>query len=194
VFATSSAVFGLVYSGIALFNQSILEMRGFNAKVYYNVLVISAITGLIANYTGGWLASRWPVQRLMGIGMAVLAASVAMLPRVRSYQEVVAYGMAMGISGGVVTVVFFSVWGQAFGRSHLGKIQGCAQMMTVLASALGPLLLAETLQRTGSYDLMFNGLAVTVALLAVASWSVMMPYRKVADASILDAQNAIGTS
>jgi hypothetical protein len=31
----------------------------------------------------------------------------------------------MGISGGVVTVVFFPVWGQVYGRSHLGKIQSC---------------------------------------------------------------------
>ena len=83
----------------------------------------------------------------------------------------------MGIAGGVVTVVFFSVWGQAYGRTELGRIQGCAQMMTVLASAVGPLLLAETLQRTGSYDGMFYGLAVVVVLLGIACWYVPLPSR-----------------
>ncbi|PYT28244.1 MAG: hypothetical protein DMG57_15665 [Acidobacteria bacterium] len=47
-----------------------------------------------------------------------------------------------------------------FGRSHLGTIQGCAQMLTVFASAVGPLLLAETLRQTGSFNLIFHVLAV----------------------------------
>jgi MFS family permease len=177
VFAFSSSLFGLVYSGISLFNQSILEQRGFNATTYHTVLVISTMLGLLANFVGGWLASRWSIQRLMGVGMALLSAALLALPLVRSYTHVVLYGAAMGVSGGVVTVVFFSVWGQAFGRSHLGRIQGCAQTMTVFASALGPLLLAETLRQTGSYDVIFNSLAAVVAVLGVACWYVPLPSR-----------------
>ena len=48
----------------------------------------------------------------------------------------------MGLAGGFVMVVFFSFWGRAYGRAHLGRIQGAAQALTVLASAVGPLLLA----------------------------------------------------
>src|SRR5438128_10918993 len=110
----------------------------------------------------------------MGIGMAVLAASLLMLPVVHTFSHVVAYAVTMGVAGGVVTVVFFSVWGQVFGRSHLGKIQGCAQMLTVFASAVGPLLLAETLRHTGSYDLIFDGLAVAVGFLGITSWYVAL--------------------
>jgi MFS family permease len=132
---------------------------------------------LLANFGGGWLASRWPIQRLMGIGMAVLSAALVALPMVRTYTDVVLYGAAMGISGGVVTVVFFSVWGQVYGRAHLGKIQSYAQMMTVFASAVGPLLLAETLEKTGSYDPIFFGLAAVVLLLGTCSWVVRLPTR-----------------
>ncbi len=185
-FALSSSVFGLVYSGISLFNQSILEQRGFDASVFHTVLAVSTMVGLLANFGGGWLATRWPIQRVTGLGMAVLAMALIALPLVRTYTHVMLYGIAMGIAGGVVTVVFFSVWGQVFGRTHLGRIQGCAQMMTVLASAVGPLMLAETLRQTGSYDLMFNGLAVIVVLLGIASWYIPLPSRQVAlDASPL---------
>ena len=52
----------------------------------------------------------------MGLGMAVLGCALLALPLVRTYTHVVFYGAAMGISGGVVTVVFFSVWGQIYGR------------------------------------------------------------------------------
>jgi MFS family permease len=178
IFALASSLFGLVYSGIALFNQSILEERGFDAATYHTVLIVSTMIGLVANFGGGWLASKVPLQKLMGAGMAVLAASLLMLPFVKSFAHVVAYASAMGIAGGVVTVVFFSAWGQVFGRAHLGRIQGAAQMMTVLASATGPVLLARTLDRTGSYSSIFFILAAIVAVLGLASWFVKLPARE----------------
>ncbi len=175
VFGLSSAMFGLVYSGIALFNQSILERKGFDATTYQTVLVVSTLLGLVANFGGGWVAMRWPIQRLMGVGMAVLAGSLVALPLVGTFGEVMGYGVAMGVAGGVVTVVFFSVWSQVFGRAELGRIQGAAQMMTVVASAIGPVLLAEALARTGSYDLVFWILAGLTAALGVACWKVRLP-------------------
>jgi len=177
VFAIGSSVFGLIYSGIALFNQSILAERGFDAGVYHSVLIISTLTGLGANFGGGWLASVISTQKLMAAGMGVLAASLLMLPYVSTFAHVAAYAIAMGVAGGVVTVVFFSIWAQAFGRAHLGRIQGCAQTMTVLASATGPVLLARTLERTGSYRSIFVLLAAVAACLAVASWCVRLPRR-----------------
>jgi MFS family permease len=183
IFAMSSSIFGLVYSGISLFNESILAQRGFAASVYHTVLVVSTMLGLLANFGGGWLATRWTIQRVAGLGMAVLAAALVALPLVKTYAQVMFYGIAMGVAGGVVTVVFFSVWGQMFGRTHLGRIQGCAQMMTVFASAVGPLLLAETLRQTGSYDLVFNGLAVVVLFLGIASWYCPVPAAQVLTAA-----------
>jgi MFS family permease len=177
IFALSSSLFGLVYSGISLFNESILVERGFNASVYHDVLVISTMLGLLANFGGGWLATKMPIQKLSGIGMAALAVALVLLPLVRTYTHVLIYGAIMGIAGGVVTVVFFSVWGQVFGRAHLGRIQGCAQMMTVFASAVGPLVLAETLRSTGSYNLIFNLLAVLTVVLGGAAWFVALPSR-----------------
>ena len=52
------------------------------------------------------------------------------------------WAVMMGLGGGLVMVLFFSVWPRVYGRRQLGRIQGVAQAMTVLASAVGPLLLA----------------------------------------------------
>ena len=175
LFALSSSLFGLVYSGIALFNQSILEQRGFDASTYHTVLVISTMIGLAANFAGGWLATWWPIQKLTAIGMTTLAASLLILPFATTFAHVLFYAMAMGVAGGVVTVVFFSVWAQIFGRRDLGRIQGAAQMMTVFASAIGPFVLAKTLEQTGSYSSIFFLLAAVVALLGLACWRVRLP-------------------
>jgi MFS family permease len=86
-----------------------------------------------------------------------------------------AQAVAMGLAGGFVMVVFFSFWGKAYGRTHLGRIQGVAQALTVFASAIGPLLLAWCVARTGSYAGAFYVLAGTLAVLTGAALLVRIP-------------------
>ena len=175
VFGVSSAVYGLIASGIALFNESILAERGFDASTYYRSLVIVALTALAGNFLGGWLISRWKINRLLTLSMVLLAGSLLSLPHVRTEAHVAAYALVMGLAGGFVIVIFFAFWSHAYGRAHLGKIQGAAQALTVVASAVGPLLLAECVTRTGSYASMFYVLTVVVLLLALCAWLVRVP-------------------
>ncbi len=175
VFALASSVYGLIASGIALFNESILAELGFDAATYHGALVITALTALIGNFFGGWLAAKWSLNRLMALAMSLLALSLLGLPHVRTQAHVAAYASVMGIAGGFVMVIFFSFWSRAFGRAHLGKIQGAAQTLTVLASAIGPLLLAECVTRTGSYAVIFYLLALVVGLLGIAAWFAPIP-------------------
>jgi MFS family permease len=74
-------------------------------------------------------------------------------------------------------VLFFSAWPRLYGRRHLGRIQGIAQAMTVLASAIGPVLLAWCVEATGSYAAMFRVLAAIVAVAALAAALTRMPRR-----------------
>jgi MFS family permease len=175
IFAVSSSSYGLIASGIALFNESILAQRGFDASTYHRSLVITALTALFGNFLGGWLAVKWSMNRLMALAMSLLAASLLALPNVSTEAHVVAYALVMGLAGGFVIVIFFSFWSRVFGRPHLGKIQGAAQTLTVIASAVGPLLLAECVARTGSYAAMFYFLASVVGALAIGAWLVPLP-------------------
>lgn len=175
VFALGSSIYGLIASGIALFNESILAERGFEAATYHRSLVITALTALAGNFFGGWLTTKWSINRLMALAMSLLAGSLLALPHVRTEAHVAIYAVVMGVAGGFVMVIFFTFWSQAFGRAHLGKIQGAAQTLTVLASAVGPLLLAECVARTGSYTMMFYLLALVVGGLGLSAWFVPLP-------------------
>ncbi len=165
----------MIASGIALFNESILAELGFDAATYHRSLIIIALTSLVGNFFGGWLATKWSMNRLMALAMSLLALSLLSLPHVRTQGHVAAYASVMGLAGGFVIVSFFSFWSRAFGRAHLGKIQGAAQTLTVLASAIGPLLLAECLTRTGSYAVIFYLLAAFVGVLGIAAWFASIP-------------------
>ncbi len=175
VFAVGTALYGLVASGIGLFNESVLAERGFGPGVYYQTLVVTAITALAGNGIGGWLAGRVPLLTLLAASLGVLACGVLALPFVTSVTQVMAWAVAMGLGGGLIMVLFFSVWPRVFGRRDLGVIQGTAQALTVLASALGPLLLAWCIDWTGSYRSIFFLLAVVIGMVAVASLMIRLP-------------------
>jgi MFS family permease len=175
IFAIGSALYGLAASGIGLFNESILRERGFGYEVYYQTLAVTAMTGLTGNFLGGWLSRRVALARLMAIALVVLAGGVAALPHVSSLAGVMVWAAAMGVGGGIVMVLFFSVWPAVFGRRELGRIQGAAQALTVLGSAIGPLLLAWCADAPGSYAAMFRILAAVISVVAVAAATVSLP-------------------
>ena len=175
VFALASSVYGLVASGIGLLNESILVERGFTADIYYQALAVTAITGLLGNFFAGAAAGRTSLRSILVTALLVLAAGLAALAHVSTTAHVMAQAVAMGVAGGFIMVVFFSFWGRAYGRAHLGRIQGAAQAMTVVASAVGPLFLAVWSEATGSYAMAFYVLAGIVAILALAAAVVAVP-------------------
>jgi cyanate permease len=175
VFAIAASMYGLVASGIGLLNESILTERGFTADVYYRALAVTAITGLAGNFSAGALTGRVSLRSILMAAMLVLAAGLIGLAHVATETQVMVQAVAMGVGGGFVMVVFFSFWGRAYGRTHLGRIQGVAQIMTVLASAVGPLFLAQWSASTGSYSSAFYLLSAIVAALAVAAALVPVP-------------------
>jgi MFS family permease len=175
IFAVGAALYGLVASGIGLFNESVLAERGFGPNVYYQTLVVTALTGLAGNFIGGWFARFVPLNRLMAVSLSVLAAGLLALPHISTLAMAMGWALMMGLGGGLVMVLFFSAWPRLYGRRQLGRIQGVAQAMTVLASAVGPLLLATCVEATGSYAAMFYILAATVGVCASAAAAVRMP-------------------
>jgi len=175
VFALATSLYGLVAAGTSLFNQSLLAERGFDRSVFLTVTTVTPLIGLVANLGSGWLATKVRLGALLAGAMLLQAAALACFPFVSSLLHVYAYAAAMGVSGGALTVVFFTVWRQAYGVTHLGQIQGAAQLLTVLASAAGPLVLAAGHRATGSYAPVLQTLAIVFAAFAVIAWLVPLP-------------------
>jgi MFS family permease len=175
VFALASAMYGLIASGIGLFNESILAERGFAPAVYHQALAVTAITALGGNFAAGAYAARRSLRPVLVAALVLLASGLLALPHLTTVTQVMGQAVAMGISGGFVMVVFFSFWSRAYGRTHLGRIQAAAQALTVLASAVGPLGLAYSVQLTGSYADAFYLLAGSVTVLALSAVLVPLP-------------------
>jgi MFS family permease len=182
VFGVAVSFYGLVVAGTSLFNQSILEERGFPRDVFLTVSTVAPLIGLAANLVTGFLSSRVGLGRLLAASLAIQTTALASFPFVIELYQVYLYAAAMGVAGGMMTVLFFTVWRVAYGPKHLGKVQAVAQLLTVLASAAGPLVLAVGKRETGSYKETLFTLALVSAVLAVVAFVCPVPKREPADA------------
>ena len=175
VFGGATSLFGLVSSGLGLFNEAVLAERGFDQQTYVRFLAGTSIIALVGQLTCGWLTLRWSMQRLLGLAMFIYAAALGALPLLTTLSQLWVFATLIGLSGGMITVMFFAVWRRAFGAAHLGRIQGAAQTLTVLASAIGPLIFAKSAELTGSYFPAVWTLAPCVLLLGLAAFRVSLP-------------------
>jgi len=175
VFGVATSLYGLVSSGLGLFNEAVLAERGFSQQTYHQFLAVSALIALVGQMGCGLLTFRWSMQRILAIALFVYAAALAWLPLLTTLPQLWVFATLMGLSGGMITVIFFAIWRRAYGAAHLGRIQGAAQMLTVLASAVGPLLFATCADLTGSYMPALYVMAPVVAALAVTALRVSLP-------------------
>ncbi|WP_157447720.1 MFS transporter [Chthoniobacter flavus] len=175
IFGGATALFALVYAGIGLFNQAIFAEHGFDATTYHHFAAVSALWALTGQMLCGWLSLHKPMPRLLAAALLLLGLGLAALPQLQNRTELWIFAGAFGLAVGFVTVIFFAVWGRAFGQAHLGRIQGAAQMVTVFASAVGPLLFAEVQKAAGSFTPALYALSVIVCLTALAAWCTRLP-------------------
>jgi MFS family permease len=179
VYSLSGALFLLTYSAITLMPEQLLLARGFPPETMKQTLElflgILTFAGLPANLLGGWLARKVALGKLLAVGMLTLALSLALFPFITSQGAAAGYGVLLGVSGGLVTVVYFAAYGANFGRKSLGVIQATAQVLTVFASAIGPVLLTscrDQLQSDRQFFFISAGLAFLFALLG---WKTQTP-------------------
>ena len=175
LFSTSTALYYLILSGLTLFSEDVLAELGFGRDVFIAAMAAMMAAGLLGNFLAGWLSVRVLIPRLLTVTLLCLAIVLFGLPVLTSSTQVVLLFSVYGICGGAFAVLFFAGYGQAFGASELGKIQGTAQVMGVIASALGPMLLAETEALTGSYFPVLTYLGPIAVAFAVVAWFTPMP-------------------
>jgi MFS family permease len=169
VFALATSYYGLVVAGTSLFNQDILQDRGFDRDLFLTISILGPMVGLAGNLLCG-LLTRWVrLGYLLAVALLVQGVAMMLFPYITTVPQVYAYAVALGVAGGFQTVLFFSVWGQTYGPKHLGKIQAAAQLCTVLASALGPVVLAVGKKAYGNYGPVVQMLAAVSFVLAVAA-------------------------
>ena len=99
----------------------------------------------------GLAIDRFPLRYLL---MAMMVGQVLMFGLAPQLGDPVLYWICLagwGFSGGLYGPLTVAALPNFFGRTHLGAISGVMMMVIVIASALGPAMLAAVKATFGSY-------------------------------------------
>jgi MFS family permease len=155
-------VTGLVGTGLAFHQISILGEQGLTAIEAAANFVPQTVASLVATLTAGALVDRLRPRSLLVASMALLAGAMLLLPYVTPGVLAALYGAAVGASGGSARALEAAAFPRFFGTRHLGGIRGVVMAATVAGTAFGPMLLAAGHDLTGSY-------------VPVLRWSLVLP-------------------
>jgi MFS family permease len=176
VLALGLCINSLTQSGIGLFGVSLVKEAGLASdplETFVQMMIVATFAALPGNMLTGWLARNFSLRFLIAAGNALLAVSLLTLPfLLGSWLGAMTFSLVWGLACGVLSVAMSSVWSEAFGRTHLGKIQGAVGVLHVVSSASGPQFMALSLNHFGTYGVFFVASALgaicgTLALLRV---------------------------
>lgn len=140
-------------------------------SIFLPIAIVATTTG----YLVGLVADRAPLH-LIFAGMALFQgmglASVAHLDASLGWALTIA---GLGVSGGCFGTLATATLPRFFGRSHLGAISGAQMTSMVVASALGPSVLAAVQQQFGSYRFGLYGFGLLTLPLAALVLRVRNP-------------------
>jgi len=141
----------MVGTGIALHIVDLGAEAGLSKAealgVFLPVTLISVPTGIVM----GLAVDRFPMRFLV---MGMMIGQVLMFGFAPHLGDPILYSLCIagwGFSGGFYGPLTVAALPNYFGLTHLGAIQGVMMMVIVIASALGPALLAGVKASFGSY-------------------------------------------
>lgn len=175
VFSLSISLFGLVSSGVSLFQQDLFASLGLEVQVFYTCQLIGLAIGLLSNFFTGWLARKVPLSLLLGVAMTIFAGSLLTLPLLSTPSQAYLQAVVHAFAGGAIVVLFYMIWVHSYGPQHVGEIQGAVQFLTVIASAIGPPVVIEGSRLLGGYQGILWVLAGVAALLAAGAFGLRVP-------------------
>ncbi|WP_258103830.1 MFS transporter [Marinoscillum sp. MHG1-6] len=146
------AMQGLYITAFTFHVVSIFETAGLSEEqaiaVFPQTAVVAVLVTLIFSSVSDFVQLKY-LYILMGIGACLgILGLVFLSDFVMSYYLMV---IGHGVMGGLFSVLSSVTWPRYFGRLHLGAISGQSIMVIVFGSALGPIILSQSLTHFGNY-------------------------------------------
>lgn len=129
-----------------------------------------AVCQIFGSFSAGWLVDRISARRIAPFVLLPFACALLILGfGVDDYwaMGVMAF---MGLSAGATNPTFSSLWAELYGTQHLGAIRAAGAVLSVFASALGPVVVGWALDANVSVlTITLISIAITLSTSSVAA-------------------------
>ena len=142
--------------------------RQFGQGVIDTTLSLILVGSLLGRLLMGWLADRWPKQRVMLLIYLIVAATIPPLFYAPTPQTlaICAFFFGIGLGGDYMIIPLMAA--EMYGLAVMGRVMGIVLTADGVSEALVPMLVASLRDRSGSYENGFMVLLVFAAIGAIA--------------------------
>ncbi len=169
------ATAALVGTGLIFHQVSLLGSRGLPAEWALGMLSIQAGFASLMTFPAGWATDRIEGRFILLAAMLFLALALIIVIIMPSPWMVILYALLLGAQGSIFRSTGTVIWINYYGRVNQGAIRGVAWAVMILASAVGPIPLALSIDRFGSYQPALMLFLLLPILSAAAVWSALPP-------------------
>tara|TARA_R110002111_G_scaffold191869_2_gene258203 strand:+ start:15067 stop:16428 length:1362 start_codon:yes stop_codon:yes gene_type:complete len=165
----------LVGTGLVFHQISLLGSHGVPMNWAIRMMSFQAICATLLMFPAGWVTDRLPSRYILCFSMLCLSLANLIVLTMPAIWMVVVYTFLLGTTGSIFRSTATVVWINYYGRMNQGAVRGVAWSMMILASALGPLPVAMSIDYFGSYNPVLCLFATLPLLAAAAVWSAHPP-------------------
>jgi len=180
VFAGFLAMQGLYITGFTFHVTSIFEevdmTREESTAIFQYIAMVAVSMTLVFSTLSDYIKMKYLLFVMM-LGVVLSLIGTMGLGNAPFYYYFIIVGI--GIASGMFGVISAVCWPRFFGKKHLGEIMGMMMTVLVFASALGPILLSQSLSRFGTYNVALGIILGMFSLLFVGALFVKNPQEKI---------------
>ena len=145
---------------------------------------VRAVFATLLTFPAGWTTGRIASRYILFVGMIALAAAIVLVIAMPAVWLAFVYALLLGLFGSIMRSTANVIWINFYGRANQGAVRGIAWSVMILAAALGPLPLAISIDRFGSYNPALYAFLVRPLIAGAAVWTAHPPRRPVSIESI----------
>ncbi|MDF1746024.1 MAG: MFS transporter [Gimesia sp.] len=165
----------LVGTGLVFHQISLLGSHGVPHNWAIRMMSFQAICATVLMFPAGWITDRFPSRYILFFSMICLSLANLIILVLPAVWVVVFYAFFLGLTGSIFRSTATVVWINYYGRMNQGAVRGVAWSMMILASALGPLPVAISVDFFGSYNPVLILFSIMPLFAAAAVWSAHPP-------------------
>lgn len=185
IVAASLFTLSMLVTSLHFYQVSIFADQGLGPNIATKCFAVSSVIMILMMPVVGRMLDQAPTERMVAAGLIVLTASLLLASVISGLWTAVLFAVVFGLLNAVSMNYVSFMWPRYFGRTHLGRIQGVGQTITVIGASLGPLPLAISKDYFGSYDPMLVGVGVMPLFVAVIAFLFLRdPVRSVSKDAI----------
>ena len=168
-----------VITGLFFHQIFLAEARGVTLLVWgahYGLYALAAVFGALA---AGWLIDRFSAQHMAGFSQSGLVLAPLSLWLVPGAPGLWLFFSSFGLAAGMTGAMMNALLAERYGTEKLGEIRALVLPVTVLASAVSPMLMGVMIDAGAGLGLLMGlvGLLAALPVLAAFIWFNLMGRR-----------------